>query len=224
MRAHQQTEYQALNVVISSLRNKFIQNKLLDERLEGYIDGYRNVLQKEFTVNQEFRNVTIQFNDNNAVLTELLKSISKQSQNLLDDEFSAAETVRKRLNVSFLVSSSLSVIALLVVLVIVARKIIQPVRSVARVIKDVQTGITSSRFSYRGNQKDDIVQLGLIFNDMLNTLEQNNRQLIDYQTDLEAKIKELDLRQQERETLISSHPEMDDFYFLSEDKKVSMPR
>ncbi len=39
VRAHQQTEYQALNVVINSLKNKFIQDKLLDERLESYMDG-----------------------------------------------------------------------------------------------------------------------------------------------------------------------------------------
>lgn len=224
MRAHQKTEYQALNVVISSLRNKFLQNKILDERLEGYIDGYRKVLQEEFNVNQEFKAVTIHFNNNSIALTDLLKSISKRSQNLLDDEFLAAETVRKRLKYSFMISSSLSVIALLLILIIVARKIIQPVRSVAGVITDIKAGKSSSRFTYKGNEKDDVVQLGLIFNDMLNTLEHNNRQLIDYQADLELKIKELDFRQQERERLIeeleTKNAELERFtYTVSHDLK-----
>lgn len=224
VRAHQKTEYQALKVVIDSLKTKFLQNRLLDERLEGYIDGYRNFLQKEFNIDQEFKTATIHFNVTSLTLTELLKSISGRSQNLLDGEFLAAETVRERLKYSFLISSSLSVIALMFILIIVARKIIHPVRSVARVIMDVKAGISSSRFSYTGNQKDDIVQLGLIFNDMLNTLEQNNRQLLDYQIDLEAKIKELDVRQQERETLIgeleAKNAELERFtYTVSHDLK-----
>ena len=72
--------------------------------------------------------------------------------------------------------------------------------------------------------KDDIVQLGLIFNDMLDTLEQKNRQLIEYQLELEAKVQELAVRQQERETLIgeleAKNAELERFtYTVSHDLK-----
>ena len=89
---------------------------------------------------------------------------------------------------------------------------------------DINAGKSSSRFEYAGGQKDDIVQLGLIFNDMLDTLEQKNRQLIEYQVELEAKVQELAVRQQERETLIgeleAKNAELERFtYTVSHDLK-----
>ncbi len=157
-------------------------------------------------------------------LTELINTISGQAETLLSDEFLAAEAVREHLKYSFLISSALSVIALLLILMIVAQKIVRPVRSVARVIIDINAGKTSSRFDYAGNQKDEIVQLGLIFNDMLDTLEDKNRQLIVYQGELETKVLELAARQQDRENLIeeleAKNAELERFtYTVSHDLK-----
>lgn len=224
VRSHQQTEYQALNVVIHSLKNKFTLEKLLDERLESYMDRYRRALEEDFAIDRRFKTVARRFNDTSTALTQLFESISDRAQDLLNDEFLAADAIRKRLKYSFLISSALSVVALLFILMIVARKIISPIRSVARVMMDIKAGKSSSRFDYAGGQKDDIVQLGLIFNDMLDTLSQKNRQLIEYQSELEAKVQELALRQQERETLIGElevkNAELERFtYTVSHDLK-----
>jgi len=221
---HQQTEYRALQVVIDSLKNKFVQENLLDERLDSYMNGYRRNLEEDFGIDQHFKTVTRNFNATSVALTELINTISGQAKTLLNDEFLAAEAVREHLKYSFLISSALSVIALLLILMIVAQKIVRPVRSVARVIIDINAGKTSSRFDYAGNQKDEIVQLGLIFNDMLDTLEDKNRQLIVYQGELETKVLELAARQQDRENLIeeleAKNAELERFtYTVSHDLK-----
>ena len=221
---HQQTEYRALQVVIDSLKSKFAQANLLDERLDGYMDGYHRVLEEDFSIDQRFKTIAQQFNTTSVALTELINAISGQAETLLNDEFMAAQAIRERLKYSFMMSSALSAIALLLILMIVARKIVRPVRSVARVILDIRTGKTASRFDFTGNPKDDIVQLGLTFNDMLDMLEQKNRQLITYQEELEAKVRELAARQQEREHLIDAleakNAELERFtYTVSHDLK-----
>ena len=221
---HQKTEYQALQVVIDSLKSKFVLENILDERLGNYIDGYRSVLDEDFAIHLNFKTVAQHFNTTSMALSELINALSKKAEDLLNNEFQAAEAIRMRLKYSFLISSTLSVIALLFILMIVARTIVHPVRSVARVILDIKAGNTASRFDYAGDQKDDIVQLGLIFNEMLDTLEHKNRQLIEYQGELETKVQELAARQQERETLIeeleAKNAELERFtYTVSHDLK-----
>jgi len=64
-------------------------------------------------------------------------------------------------------------------------------------MKDVENKNISSRFGYHGTKNDEIVQLGLAFNDMLDTLQANNEQLLSYQNELENKILELASREKE---------------------------
>ena len=100
---HQQTEYQALQVVIDSLKSKFAQANLLDERLDGYMDGYRRVLEEDFSIDQRFKTIAHQFNTTSVALTELIKAISGQAETLLNEEFMAAQTIRERLKYSFMI-------------------------------------------------------------------------------------------------------------------------
>ncbi|WP_459919052.1 histidine kinase dimerization/phosphoacceptor domain -containing protein, partial [Desulfocicer niacini] len=80
---------------------------------------------------------------------------------------------------------------LLLILLIIARKIIYPIRSMADVMKEVENKSISSRFNYQGNKNDEIIQLGLSFNEMLDTIQANNQKLLRYQNNLKKKIVEL---------------------------------
>ncbi|MCK5342812.1 MAG: hypothetical protein KAR20_05380, partial [Candidatus Heimdallarchaeota archaeon] len=64
-------------------------------------------------------------------------------------------------------------------------------------MKEVENKNISSRFDYHGNKNDEIVHLGLSFNDMLDTIQTNNEQLVSYHNELEKKILELASREKE---------------------------
>jgi len=122
---------------------------------------------------------------------DLFSTISREAERSLRNEFKEAEESRNELNVLFLISTVLSIMILMVILIVMAMKIIRPIRSMANVMKEVENKNISSRFEYHGNKNDEIVQLGFAFNDMLDTIQANNEELLSYQNKLEKKILEL---------------------------------
>ncbi|WP_373500333.1 ATP-binding protein [Desulfococcus sp.] len=218
------SDYRALQVVIESLKAKLKQADALNERLSGYLDGYGAILDEDIGLVGEFASTSMRFNETSEALTALLSHISGEAEKSLQTEFARAETLRERLSVSFLASMAASLLTMLLVITLLARNILRPVRSVARVIADIKSGSMASRFDFPGDPKDDIVMLGVTLNDMLDTLDHKNRQLLGYQEALEAKVRELALREGEREALIEAlevkNAELERFtYTVSHDLK-----
>lgn len=218
------SDYQALQVVVESLKARLKLADALDERLSGYLDGYSAILGEDIALAGEFAATSKRFNETSEGLTALLSQISQEAERSLQAEFSRAETLRERLSVSFPASMAASLLTMLLVVTLLARNILRPVRSVARVITDIKSGDMSSRFDFPGDPRDDIVMLGVTLNEMLDTLEDKNRQLLRYQEALETKVKELALREREREALIEAlevkNAELERFtYTVSHDLK-----
>ncbi|CAB5135965.1 hypothetical protein D3OALGA1CA_3539 [Olavius algarvensis associated proteobacterium Delta 3] len=194
-----ESEYQVLKVVIDSLDNRLVKTKLMDDRVQGYIKSFRDLLDIDFALEREIRLINERFNETSSQLMVLFKEISNDSEILLRNKFQEIQKSRGKFIRFFFISTVVSIITLLLILTLISKKIIHPIRSVAAVMREVKSGNIHARSADFSDKNDEIVQFGLSFNDMLDTLENNNQQLINYQNELEKRVSELALRETELE-------------------------
>jgi signal transduction histidine kinase len=133
----------------------------------------------------------------------LFRDTSLESEIRLKKEFRDVEHRRELLNRFFIISTVISIMALLLILMLISKKIIDPIRSMAGVMRNVKAGDIKARAAFPGDKNDEMVQFGLSLNDMLDTLAKNNQTLVDYQNELEKKVLELAWREKELETQIA---------------------
>ena len=188
---HRESEYQALKVVMSSLENKLHKKELVDERLKGYLETYKNILDNDFSLEKEIQKLSAHFDEISVELTSHFLRLSEVAGEILETEMRVAARLRKQLNKSFIISMVLGMISVLLIFTFMARQIVHPIRAIANVAKNVRAGNIDTRFVSRGNQKDEVVRLGLHLNDMLDTLAEKNEQLLTYQKELEGKVRQL---------------------------------
>lgn len=194
---HRETEYNALNVVLGSLEIRLYRKALLDERLKGYIETYRKILDHDFILEKEIQKLSNHFDTISIELASHFARITNLAGDISKAEIQGAERLRSRLNLSFIISMALSAVCVLLIFAVMARQIVHPIRAITDVARDVRSGNTNARFIAKGRQKDEVVRLGLDFNRMLDTLDKNNEQLVAYQNDLENKVNELAARKVE---------------------------
>lgn len=198
-----ESEYQALKLVIDALENRIIKAELLDDRVTGYLKNFRDLLDKDFALEREIGSINERFDEISTRLTGLFGDASLESERLLKREFRDVEQSREKLNRFFLISTAISIITLLLILMLISKKIINPIRSMAGVMREVKAGNIKARSTFSGDKNEEIVQFGLSMNDMLDTLEKNNQALVVYQNELEKKVIELAFREKELETEIA---------------------
>ena len=190
-----ESEYLALKLVADSLEKKLLKKiPVLDDRAVGYLKSFVGLLNKDFALEGEIRSINVRFDATTVKLTELFTDTLQKSKKLLGEEFLKVEKNRERLNRLSLIFSFISLITLLLVLLLISKKIITPIRSVADVMRKVKAGDLDARFTYPGDRNDEIVQFGLSFNDMLDTLETYNQKLVEYQNELEIKVADIEAR------------------------------
>lgn len=72
--------------------------------------------------------------------------MSREAQQVLSNRFQEAEQRRKRLQVTFLASTGLSILMLLLVIALISRNIVRPIRAIARVMEAINSGDGQARF------------------------------------------------------------------------------
>jgi len=182
---------------MGSLENRLVRKALMDERLKGYIENYRKILDHDFILEKEIQELSHHFDNISIELTGQFARISNLAGDILSAEIHGAERLRNNLNRSFIISMALSAICVLLIFAVMARQIVHPIRVIAKVAEDVRFGNITARFIAKGKQKDEVVRLGLDLNRMLDTLDKNNEKLVAYQNELENKVRELAVREVE---------------------------
>jgi signal transduction histidine kinase len=169
----------------------------MDVRLKGYLKIYKEILDKEFLFEKEIQKLGNHFDDISKNLTGRISDLSNVSANILESEIETAEKLRTQLKQSFIISMTLGMCGVLILLFILERRIVHPIRAIAEIARDVRSGNTKARVVFKENQRDEVVRLGWDLNAMLDTLEQKNTQLVTYQNQLERKVQQLAHREEE---------------------------
>lgn len=194
-------EYRALKIVVASLEDRLQKTAVLDSRLQSYLASYTALLDRDYHLQTELDRSSEEFHSTSDRLMSLFKALAARAEQKLQAEYLEAGQLRGRIRRSFLFFSILGMVGLLLALTLMARKIVHPVKGMATVMRQVKAGDIGTRFQSRGNPRDEMVRLGRAFNDMLDTLEAKNRQLLAYQQELETKVQELATREEEHRRL-----------------------
>lgn len=195
------TEYTALNFMAGSLENKLRSSNFEDVRMDGYLKDFNELLHKDHSIEMEIKSINAQISLLNDQLKQQFEKVSTVSSNFVHDRFQHTAAARDKLQTIFLILALLSILTLFVILFVLSKKVVQPIRSMSAIMKDVKSGNIESRFCTQNRKSDEIVQFGLSLNDMLDALERNNRKLITYQNELENRITELSERKSEQKRL-----------------------
>lgn len=194
-------KYNALKIVITSLRKKLDNLHKIDIRTKGYLRSFEQQLDNDYNTDKIIQSRDAQVDKINTSIEEHFETISLNSKKLMKDKFQETVNIRDNLNIIFLLSAILGTCVLVAILMVISKNIITPIRSIATVMKEIKEGMVGVRYEKQSNREDEIIQFGLSFNEMLDRLELNNQQLIEYQKELEQKIQELSKQEVERKRM-----------------------
>ncbi|MDA3788110.1 MAG: ATP-binding protein [Desulfobacula sp.] len=184
-------KFQALNLVIDSFEKTINATETLDVRMQGYLNSFKELLSEDYLIeldiiatNKVVESITTQIQD-------YFKNISSELEMRLKRKIQETKQIKQDLQNIFMFFGISGIFIQLLVLYLFSKNIIRPVRSIALVMQKVQEGNLEARFVNHTKNKDDIVQLGFSFNEMLETLKINNAKVLNYQKVLENKIDEI---------------------------------
>jgi two-component system cell cycle sensor histidine kinase/response regulator CckA len=194
-------KYQALTLVIASLEKKTQEIFISDVRMMGYFRNFKQMLADDYAMETRILAIDNDVEKLSTQLNQHFSQFSSESKAFLESKFQETSRINRKLQFIFLVSALMGTVFLLIILLIISKNIVTPIRTIASVMKKVQTGDLSARFQNRKVKNDEIIQFGMSFNEMLDTLEANNRKLINYHKELEAKLHEISDREAESQRL-----------------------
>ena len=194
-------QYQALRLVINSIETRVKDLDLADVRMRDYLRSFRDLLDEDFTIENNIAAINKAVGGINLQLNEYFTQTFQELKTYQNSKFQESTRIRQELRLIFQMAALVGVIFLFSIILLISQNIIKPIKAMALVMQEVRAGDISARFKNPKNKEDEIIQFGISFNAMLDTVETNNQKLIDNQKELEQKIIELSERELESQRL-----------------------
>jgi two-component sensor histidine kinase len=170
---HRETSYQALKLVHFMFKAKYIKSSLGNERLESSINAYGQLLAVDYSLEKEIRRINAEFDRISLHLIATFSELSQKAEELSKKEIKKAASIRVTLLQVFFVSMVVGVILCFLIMKVILRRIITPLKQMSNLVWKVKSGDITARFI--SQDKGEIVNLGLAINEMLATIDGNNQ-------------------------------------------------
>jgi signal transduction histidine kinase len=165
--------------------------------MRDYLHSFRDLLDEDFTIENDIIAINKAVESINLQLNDYFTQTFLELETYQNSKFQESTRIRQELGLIFQMAALVGVIFLFAIILLISRNIIKPIKAMALVMQEVKAGDISTRFKNPNNKEDEIIQLGISFNAMLDTVETNNQKLIDNRNELEQKIIELSERELE---------------------------
>ncbi|RLC21092.1 MAG: hypothetical protein DRI57_03225 [Deltaproteobacteria bacterium] len=162
-----------------------------NKRVSETITTYKNLTDQAFRLDQIIRNLSWHFRNISARLTAHLSHSLGNTEILLENEWQDAADAQNELRRYLFISAVAGFLILLLVIGLMSRKAMDPIRALAAMVRAFRSGNTEVRFEDIGNPNNELAQFALAFNELLDTLGEQNIRLISYLSELEDKNKEI---------------------------------
>ena len=195
------SKHQAIKLVIGSIFNKFNKIGSSAVQMQGYLENFNTLLDKDYEMELTIVATNKTVESINTQLKNNFIKLTLDAETRFNKHYQETSKLRRELQTIFLVFAILGVVLLLIVLYIFSKNIVTPIRSISSAMNEIKNGNMEARFHTASRKSDEIIQLGLTFNEMLEALHDNNLKLVNYQKDLEKNIVEISERETERKKL-----------------------
>lgn len=185
-----ESSFQALLMVLKSLQRKSNKSGGGNQQIETYCSSYREKLERDFALVQKRTNLNVKFDDLSVNLTIFFDNGSELAKHRAGKENLRLLTLRRQLRISLAIAIGIGIAGVIFILFLLARRIVNPVRSLAEIAREVRSGNIEARFNPLGDSRDEITQLGVDVNTMLDTLGDREQELIEHRAHLTDMVEE----------------------------------
>ncbi|MDM8549743.1 ATP-binding protein [Desulfobacterales bacterium HSG2] len=169
------SQYQAFWMIFGLLKKKISMSQVTHTHMQSYVANLENCMTYDFALEKDIRKIEKRFDEISAELTDHFSNISQTAERLSSNAILTGRQLRRASQRWFLISAGIAFILLVIILDMMAKKIVNPVRQMSEVVAEVKSGNDQARFS--SGFGDEISELGFALNDMLDTISRHRYHL-----------------------------------------------
>ncbi|OQY57515.1 MAG: hypothetical protein B6245_16635 [Desulfobacteraceae bacterium 4572_88] len=171
LKNHKEPEYQVFRIMFSRVRGRLSNFGITNDQVQSHVLSLDRSMARTFVLEEKIRVANEQLDSISDELTELFMDISQRAEQLSSEAIRTGQNLRTTLHQLFLISTGVAFLLLLFILIMISRKIVNPIRQLSAVVMQVKSGNEQARFSSKSG--DEVAELGFAFNDMLDTVNQH---------------------------------------------------